>query len=149
MEMALQWSMGYGLVEYSLFKTAFQNNYLEIVISPCLISDLKLLPRGMSQSALTLNESLAWLSLLGAWNMNNFQIEILRNEKWWSKVFVGFVLLLLLFHGLYVSLKAIFRHTGNLQCKPLAFFQKLHFFAFQQPMREKSYNLPNWRKNEV
>lgn len=51
--------MGYGLVEYSLFKTAFQNNYLEIVISPCLISDLKLLPRGMSQSALTLNESLA------------------------------------------------------------------------------------------
>lgn len=72
--------------------------------------------------------------------MNNFQIEILRSEKWWSKVFVGFVLLL--FHSLYISLKTIFRHT--LQFKPLvAVFQKLHFFAFQQPMREKSYNLPN------
>lgn len=139
MEIALQWSMGYWLVEYSLFKTAFQNDYLEIVTSPCLISDLKLLPWGTSQSALTLNENLAWLSLLGAWNMNNFQIEILRNEKWWSKVFVGFVSLLLLFHGLYVSLKAIFRHTGNLQCKPLAFFQKLRFLHFNNP----------WRKNRM
>lgn len=47
------------------------------------------------------------------------------------------------FGGKYVSLKPVFRDTGNLHLSIFLSCKNCSFFAFQQFLREKPYDLPN------